>query len=120
MTAYRTASNRDVLGGETTTVRGSAHNKLTGGKTADLPIVWDSGYSKDIISEEIVRALGVNINKLNRPLNIMTASGDSLYILGLVIDTLKHRSQTGGEKFLIVLFSEETRQKEKFWYLYKI
>ena len=49
---------------------------------AYLPIVWDSGYSKDIISEEIVRALGVNINKLNRPLKIMTASGDSLYILG--------------------------------------
>ena len=66
-TAYRACtahvSNHDVLGGDIATVCGSVHNKLTGGGAVDLPIVWDSGCSKDIISEDIVRALRVTVQR---------------------------------------------------------
>ena len=66
-TAYRACaahvSNHDVLVGDTASVCGSVHNKLTGGGAVDLPIVWDSGCSKDIISEDIVRALRVTVQR---------------------------------------------------------
>ena len=82
MTAYRSASSHDTLGGETATVRGSAYSKLSGGKACEVPMVWDSGCTKDIVSEEVVSALGAHISKLNWPLTIVTASRDCLNILG--------------------------------------
>ena len=43
------------------TVHCSVHSKLSGGNGVDLPIVMDSGCSKYIISEAIVRALGLRV-----------------------------------------------------------
>ena len=43
------------------TVHCSVHSKLSGGNGVDLPIVMDRGCSKDIISEDIVRALGLRV-----------------------------------------------------------
>ena len=62
LTAYRSASSHDTLGGETTTLRGSAYLKLLEGKACEVPVVWDSGCTKDIVSEGVVRALGAHIN----------------------------------------------------------
>ena len=105
------------MGGDTARVIGSVHTKLTGGKAVDLPIVWDSGCSKDIISEEIVRPLGVNNSELDRPLRIMTASVPQLITLtscAHVISKSKHWSQAGGGRCLTALYSGVIRQRGKF------
>ena len=58
--------------GYTVTTFGSVHSKLSEGKTVDPPIVMDSGCSNDIIAKDIVRALGMRVNELERPLNIIS------------------------------------------------
>ena len=90
----------NFLGGDTATVRGSVHTKLTGGKAVYLPIVWASRCSKDIISEQIVRALGVNVSELDRHLRIITASGDNLDILGTCNICIKTQVTGQGGKTL--------------------
>ena len=63
------------------TIHGSVHSKLSGGKVVDLPIVMDSGCSKDIISEDTMRTLGPKVTKLERPLNIISAQVIKLILL---------------------------------------
>ena len=52
------ASFYDNLG-DTATIYGFVHNRMFGGKAIDLLMVMDSGCSKAIITDDIMRALGV-------------------------------------------------------------
>ena len=42
----------------------------------------DSESSKDIIAKDIMRALGMRVKEFDRPLRIISATGDSLVIVG--------------------------------------
>ena len=59
-----------------------AFSRYCGGRGCYIPIIWDTGCSKSIVSEEAVRALGSQINKLDRLLKIISASGESLSFIG--------------------------------------
>ena len=60
---------------------GKAYSKYSGGRCCYIPIVWDTGCSKSIISEETVRGLGSHIEELERSLNIISTLGDTLPII---------------------------------------
>ena len=68
---------------DSATIMGRAYPKYSGGKSCFIPVVWDTGCSKSIISEQSVRGLGIHIEELERALSIVTASGDSLSIIGV-------------------------------------
>ena len=78
---------------DTATLHGSGCSKLLGGKGVDLHIVIDSGCSKEIISEDIVPALGIRVAELEYPLSIIRATGDCLNIVGTC--TLFMKTQEG-------------------------
>ena len=78
-TAYR-ANSTNNLGDESATTMGTAYSGLFGGKGCHVPVIWDSGCSKSIVSEEVVRTLGAQMNELDKSLKM--ASGGSLHILG--------------------------------------
>ena len=78
---YR-ATGAESLGDDSTTTIGKAFSRYSGGRGCYIPIIWDTGCSKSIVSEEAVRALGSQINKLYRSLKIIYASGDSLSTMG--------------------------------------
>ena len=82
------------------TTVGSAYARLTGGKGCQIPIIWDTGCSKSIISEEAVRSLGLQITELDRSLKIISASGEALTIIG-VADIYIRTQVTGQKKKLI-------------------
>ena len=77
-----------------------AYARLTGGKGCQIPIIWDTGCSKSIISEEAVRSLGSQITELDRSLKIISASGEALTIIG-VADIYIRTQVTGKQKKLI-------------------
>ena len=58
------------------------YSRYSGGRSCYIPVVWDTSCSKSIISEESVRGLGVHIEELGKSLNIISASGDTLSIVG--------------------------------------
>ena len=82
------------------TTVGRAYARLTGGKGCHIPIIWDTGCSKSIISEEAVRALGSQITELDRSLKIISASGEALTIIGIA-DIYIQTQVTGQKKKLI-------------------
>ena len=57
--AYR-ANGTNSLGDESATTMGKAYSRLSGGMGCYIPVIWDSGCSKTIVSEEAVRALGTD------------------------------------------------------------
>ena len=61
-----------------------------------IPVVWDTGCSKSIISEQAVKGLGIQMEELRRALNIVMASGDLLSIIGVADIFIK--TQVTGEK----------------------
>ena len=63
---------------------GDPYSKLSGGRSSRETIVLDSGYSKDIIAENIVEDLGLEMRRLDKPLNIVSAEGNVLNIVGTV------------------------------------
>ena len=63
-------------------------------------MVLDTGCTKDIIAESIVSDLGLEMKKLDRPLNIVGAEGNFLNIVGTVIVFLSAQA-TGGKKRMI-------------------
>ena len=75
---------------------GDLHSKLSGGRSSKETIVLDSGCTRDIVAEDIVRDLGLKMNKLEKPLVINGADGNTLNITGTVI--LFMSSQATGEK----------------------
>ena len=58
------------------------------------------GCSKSIISEEAVKGLGIHIEEKRKTLNIISASGDKLSIVG-VADVFIKTQMTGMRKKLI-------------------
>ena len=70
---------------DTTVIFGDLHSKLSGGRITRETIVLDTGCSKDIIAEGIVDDLGLEMKRLDRPLNIVGAEGNVLNIVGTVI-----------------------------------
>ena len=79
--AYR-AAGAESLGDDSATTMGKAFSRYSGGRGCYIPIILDTGCSKSIVSEEAVRALGSQINELDRSLKIISASGESLSIIG--------------------------------------
>ena len=72
------------MGDDSATTMGKAFARYTGGRGCYIPVIWDTGCSKSIISEEAVRALGSQITELDRSLKIISASGEALSIIGTV------------------------------------
>ena len=70
---------------------GRAYSKYSGGKFMVIPVVWDTGCSKSIISEQAVKGPGIQMEELSRALNIVTA-----YIIGVADVFIK--TQVTGEK----------------------
>ena len=64
------------------TTMGRTYSRYSGGRSCYIPAVWDTGCSESIISEVAVRGLGVHIEELGKSLNIISASGDTLSIVG--------------------------------------
>ena len=52
------ACKQESMGDDSATTMGKAFARYTGGRGCYIPINWDTGCSKSIISEEAVRALG--------------------------------------------------------------
>ena len=75
---------------------GDLHSKLAGGRSSKDTIVMDSGCSCDIVAQSIVSDLGLKMNKLERPLHIVSAEGNALDIIGTC--TLFMSSQATGDK----------------------
>ena len=75
----KTASAEDT---ETAVVFADLHNKLSGGKKTREIAVMDTGCTRDIVSQDIVRDLNLQTWELDRPLNIVTADGSVLNIVG--------------------------------------
>ena len=59
--AYR-ATGAENMGDDSATTVGKAFARYSGGSGCYIPIIWDTGCSKSIISEEAVKALGSQIN----------------------------------------------------------
>ena len=85
---------------DSATTMARAYSKMSGGKACFIPLVWDTGCSKSIISEEAVRGLGIHIEELGKALNIVTASGESLSIFG-VADVFIKTQVTGEHRKMI-------------------
>ena len=75
--AYRASGTAENVDDSATTM-GKGFSRYSGGRAC---LVWDTGCSKSIISEEAVRGLGSHIEELERNLNIISASGDTLSII---------------------------------------
>ena len=68
---------------DSATTMGKAYSRYSGGRCCyNIPVVWNTGFSKSIILEDAVRGLGVHIEELGQSLNIISASGDTLSIIG--------------------------------------
>ena len=74
----KTASEGD---GDTAVIFADLHSKLVGGRKTREIAVMDSGCTRDIISEDICKDLNLQMWKLDRPLNIVTADGSTLNII---------------------------------------
>ena len=85
---------------DSATSMGRAYSKYSGGKSCFIPVVWDTGCSKSIISEQAVRGLGIHIEELGRALNIFTASGESLSIIGIA-DVFIKTQVTGDQRKML-------------------
>ena len=72
------------------------HSKLVGGRSYREAMLMDSGCTRDIVAQAIVSDLGLNIQKLDRPINIVSANGNLLDITGTV--SLNMTSKVTGEK----------------------
>ena len=79
---------------------GQGYLKVSLGKGCFIPIIWDSGCSKSIVSEEAVCTLSAQIHELHKSLMIISASGDSLRILGTA-DVFITRQVIGKKKELL-------------------
>ena len=67
---------------ETAIIFGDLHSSLTGGRSSKEVVVMDSGCTRDIISMDIVKDLGLKMMELQKPLNIVSADGSILNIVG--------------------------------------
>ena len=72
------------------------HSKLVGGKKSKDVAVMDSGCTRDIVSKDIVRDLGLQMWELDRPLNIVSADGSCLNIIATT--TLYLSCQATGDR----------------------
>ena len=81
---------------DTAVVFADLHSKLAGGKKSREIAIMDSGCTRDIVSEDIARDLGLQIQKLDRQLNIVTADGSILNIK--VTTTLFFACQATGDR----------------------
>ena len=81
---------------DTAIIFGGIHSKLAGGRSSTETIVLDSGCTKDIVAEAIVKDLGLKVQKLDKPLVINGADGNRLNITGTV--NLFFSCQATGEK----------------------
>ena len=79
---------------------GKAFSRYSKGVGCYIPIIWDTGCSLSIVSEEAVRALGYQINELDRLLKIISASSESLSIFGTA-DIFITTQVTGKRKRLL-------------------
>ena len=85
------------MGDDSATTMGKAFARYTGGRGCYIPVIWDTGCSKSIISEEAVKALGSQITELDRSLKIISASGEALSIIGTA-DIFIQTQVTGKKK----------------------
>ena len=97
--AYR-ANSGSNLGDESATTMGTAYSRLAGGKGCHVPVILNFGFSKSIVSEEVVCALGAQIHELDKSLKIILASGDTLHILDMS-DVFIKTQVTGKKKKLL-------------------
>ena len=67
-----------------------------GGRKSKEVAVMDSGCTRNIVSEDIVKDLGIQMWELDRPLNIVSADGTSLNIIATT--TLYLSCQATGDK----------------------
>ena len=67
---------------DTAVIFADLHSKLVGGKKTREIAVMDSGCTRDIVSEDIMKDLGLQMMQLDRPLNIVSADGSVLNIIG--------------------------------------
>ena len=81
---------------DTAVVFADLHSKLAGGRKSREIAIMDSGCTRDIVSEDIARDLGLQIQKLDRQLNIVTADGSILNIIGTT--TLFFACQATGDR----------------------
>ena len=63
---------------DTAVIFGDLHSKLSGGRSSKETIIPDSGCTRDIVAESIVRDLGLKMNKLEKPMVINGADGNTL------------------------------------------
>ena len=61
--AYRAGNVDTEKVDDSATTMGRAYSKLSGGKFLVIPVVWDTGCSKSIISEQAVKGLGIQKKK---------------------------------------------------------
>ena len=97
---YRAKTDAGEEYEDTAVIFGDLHSKLSGGRITMETVVLDTGCTKDIIAESIVSDLGLEMKKLDRPLNIVGAEGNFLNIVGTVIVFLSAQA-TGGKKRMI-------------------
>ena len=86
--AYKACGDMERIDDSATTMR-RAYSKSSGGKTCFIPVLWDMGCSKNIISEKAVKGLGIHIEELGKSLNIILALCDSLSIIGVAYVFIK-------------------------------
>ena len=78
--AYRAKTVADD-NDETAVIFADLHSKLVGGRKSTEVAVMDSGCTRDVVSEDIVKDLGLTMWELDRPLNIVGADGTCLNII---------------------------------------
>ena len=64
-------------------------HQLTGGNGTTEDMIIDSGCTKDIVAEGIVDDLGLKMDIMETPLNIVCAEGKSMKIVGTCIIYIK-------------------------------
>ena len=81
-------------------MKGIISKASSGREDTEENVIADSGYSFPVVSDQLVKKLGIRIKPFKRPVNIIEASGNSLNLLGSEI--LFIQSQVLGNRIELV------------------